>query len=110
MLRDNDVVRINAPAFAAQNDDNPMTAMMGGMGAMAGLAALGEEAEDGEKPEMPDIPQIEGTFSIVLKGDMRILANNTDEGANRTPTGEVLMWEISPRSKAAPTALIDLTP
>jgi hypothetical protein len=110
MLRDNDVVRINAPAFAAQNDDNPMAAMMGGMGAMAGLAALGEEAEDGEKPEMPDIPQIEGTFSIVLKGDMRILANNTDEGANRTPTGEVLMWEISPRSKAAPTALIDLTP
>ena len=110
ILRDDDIVRINAPAFAAQNDDNPMAAMMGGMGAMAGLAALGEEGEGGEKPAMPDIPQIEGTFSIVLKGSKRILANNTDEGASRTPTGEVLVWEISPRSKAAPTALVDLAP
>lgn len=110
LLRDGDVVRVNAPGFSAQNDENPMAAMMGGMGAMAGLAALGEEGEGGEKPAMPDIPQIEGTFSIVLKGSKRILANNTDEGASRTPTGEVLVWEISPRSKAAPTALVDLAP
>lgn len=110
ILRDGDVMRINAPAFAAQNDDNPMAAMMGGMGAMAGLAALGEQQEGGEAPQMPNIPQIEGTFSIVTKGSMRILANNTDEGANPTPTGEVLVWDITPRTKAAPTALVDLTP
>ncbi|MEQ8410763.1 MAG: hypothetical protein RIC51_11390 [Erythrobacter sp.] len=110
ILRDGDVVRINAPAFAAQNDDNPMAAMMGGMGAMAGLAALGEENGSNEAPQMPALPQIEGTFSIVTKGGMKILANNTDEGANPTPTGEVLMWDISPRTKAAPTALVDLTP
>ncbi|AOL23934.1 hypothetical protein Ga0102493_112932 [Erythrobacter litoralis] len=110
ILRDDDVVRITAPAFAAQNDDNPMAAMMGGMGAMAGLAALDEDADGGDAPKMPEIPQIEGTFSIVMKGSTRILANNTDEGASRTPTGEMLMWEISPRTKSAPTALIDLTP
>jgi len=110
ILREDDVVRINAPGFAAQNEDNPMAAMMGGMGAMAGLAALGEDSEGGQPAQMPDIPQIEGSFAIVTKGGMRIRANNTDEGANPTPTGEVLMWEISPRTKAAPTALIDLTP
>lgn len=110
ILRDDDVVRINAPAFAAQNDTNPMAAMMGGMGAMAGLGALGEDGEAQDKPAMPALPRIEGDFTIVTRGDMRILANNTDEGANSTPTGEVLMWEISPRTKAAPTALVDLTP
>jgi hypothetical protein len=38
---------------------------------------------------------------------MRILANNTDEGAERaTAGGEVLRWNISPRTTQAPTALI----
>jgi hypothetical protein len=110
ILRDGDTVRIDAPAFAAQNDANPMGAMMGSMGALAGLAAMGDEQGNAEGPPMPDIPQVEGTFSVVTKGSMRILANNTDEGASPTPTGEVLTWDISPRTKAAPTALIDLTP
>ncbi|KPP96237.1 hypothetical protein [Erythrobacter sp. HL-111] len=113
ILRKDDVVRINAPAFAAQND-NPLGGMMGGMmgnmGALAGLAALGDEENGGEGQQMPDIPQVEGTFTLVLKGGMRILANNTDEGPDATPTGEVLSWEISPRTRAAPTALIDLAP
>lgn len=110
ILRKDDVLRINAPAFAAQND-NPMGGMMGGIGALAGLAALGGQEEGGEGPKMPNIPQVEGTFAVILKGPMRILANNTDEGPSRTPTGgEVLAWEISPRTKAAPTALIQLAP
>ncbi|MEL6485883.1 MAG: hypothetical protein AAFQ13_01890 [Pseudomonadota bacterium] len=106
-LRDGNVVRVNAPGFSAQNDDNPMGAMMGGLAGMAGMAALAPEGEaDGE--QMPNIPTIEGTFTIVTTGGMQIRANNTDEGANPTPTGEMLTWDISPRTKAAPTALIDL--
>ena len=38
ILRDDDVMRVNAPGFAAQDDSNPMAAMGGGV---AGLAALG---------------------------------------------------------------------
>jgi hypothetical protein len=112
-LRDNDIVRINAPAFAAQNDNNPMAAMMGGMGAFAGLAAMSDEDEqNGETPPSlpPEFPQIEGTFTVVTRGDIEIRANNTDEGPTRTPTGRVLTWEISPRTATFPTALIDLTP
>ena len=103
-IRDGKVVRINAPGFAAQNDDNPMGGMMGGMAGLAGLAALGENGPDAE--QMPDIPQIEGTFTIVTEGQMSIRANNTDEGPTPTATGEVLTWDISPRTTAAPTALI----
>ena len=104
ILRDGDVVRVNAPGFAASNESNPMGGMMGGMAGMAGLAALG--GEEGA-PEMPDIPVIEGTFTIVTSGNIR--ANNTDEGPADTAEGQRLEWEISPRTSAAPTALIDLS-
>lgn len=110
-LREGNLVRINAPGFAAQNEGNPMGAMMGGMGALAGLGAMGSDGgpdSEGADQPMPDFPVIEGTFTIVTTGAMQIRANNTDEGANPTPTGEVLIWDISPRTKAAPTALIDL--
>lgn len=106
-LRDGNVLRVNAPGFSAQNDDNPMGAMMGGLAGMAGMAALAPES-DNTGEQMPNIPTIEGTFTIVTTGAMKIRANNTDEGANPTPTGEMLTWDISPRTKAAPTALIDL--
>ncbi|MEM6856564.1 MAG: hypothetical protein AAF559_01725 [Pseudomonadota bacterium] len=106
-LRDGNVVRVNAPGFSAQNDDNPMGAMMGGLAGMAGLAALSPQGE-GNGEQMPNIPTIEGTFTIVTTGAMNIRANNTDEGANPTPKGETLTWDISPRTKATPTALIDL--
>jgi hypothetical protein len=113
LLRDDAIVRINAPGFAAQNDDNPMGAMMGGMAGLAGLAAMGaqEGAEEGGEgqPPMPDFPTPEGTFTIVTTGAMRIRANNTDEGPNPTPTGEMLVWEIGQGTKTAPTALIDLS-
>ncbi|QFT77409.1 hypothetical protein [Erythrobacter sp. THAF29] len=103
IIRDGKVVRINAPGFATDSGDNPMTGMMGGL---AGLAAMGGGENAAMAENMPDIPQLDGTFSIVTKGDLKIRANNTDEGAQPTPTGEVLRWEISPRTKDAPTALI----
>jgi hypothetical protein len=104
-------VRINAPAFVFQSGDNPMGAMMGGMGSLASLAAMGA-AEDANKdnPEaaqIPGMPVLDGTFTIRTAPGMRILANNTDEGAEAaTAGGEVLRWNISQRTSAAPTALI----
>jgi hypothetical protein len=104
ILRDGEVVRVNAPGFAAQSESNPMAGMMGGMAGLTGLAALGNE---GEQPaETPNLPMLEGTFTIVTSGMIR--ANNTDEGSVTTARGEELVWTISPRTSAAPTALIDL--
>ncbi|WP_337661449.1 hypothetical protein [Erythrobacter sp. Alg231-14] len=103
-LRDANMVRINAPGFAAQNDASPMGGMMGGMAGMAGLAAMG--AEQGNS-EMPEVAVMEGTFTIVTSGIIR--ANNTDEGGVPTARGDELVWTISPRTQAAPTALIDMT-
>jgi len=106
-LRDGELVRVNAPGFAAQNDDNPMSAIMGGFGAMAGLAALAPDtAKEGDE-SIPNIPVIDGTFSITTASGMNIRANNTDEGAITTDTGEMLTWEVDTRTKSAPTALID---
>ena len=116
ILRDGDVVRVNAPGFSAQNDSNPMAAMMGlsaGMGGLAAMqaAAAAEEAAEGEEgseaPAMPGVPTLDGTFRIVTNG--RILANNTDEGPQASANGEVLEWEISPRTAQAPTALINMS-
>lgn len=104
-LRDGDIVRINAPGFSAQNETNPMAGMMGGMAGLAGMSAMGSNGPDAG--EMPDVPTIEGTFTIVTIGTIR--ANNTDEGAVSTPDGERLVWDISPRTNAAPTALIDMS-
>jgi hypothetical protein len=110
ILRDGGQVRINAPAFVFQTGDNPMSAMMGGMGSLAGLAAMGA-AEEGDKggqtPQIPGVPVLDGTFTIRTAPGMKILANNTDEGpAAVTAGGEALVWKISPRTTAAPTALI----
>lgn len=106
ILRDGDVVRINAPGFAAANEANPMAAMMGGMPGMPGM--LGGENAGGEEgdTETPTAPAIDGTFTIVTDGTIR--ANNTDEGSNTTARGEELVWNISPRTQVAPTALIDM--
>ncbi len=105
ILRDGEVVRVNAPGFSAGNESNPMSAMMGGMGGMAGLAAMGRQGPDAD--EMPETPVIEGTFTIVTNGVIR--ANNTDEGSVPTARGDELVWNISPRTQAAPTALIDMS-
>lgn len=109
ILRDDDVVRVNAPGFTNGNDNTgsmgAMMGSMGGLGGLSGLRAMGmSESEDGE---MPNIPELEGTFTIVTNG--RIRANNTDEGSTATAGGEKLEWAISPRTTQAPTALIDLS-
>lgn len=106
ILREGDVVRINAPGFAANGEGGPMAGMMAGMGNMGGLADMNaQNGQDGEN--MPEVPAVEGTFTIVTNGDIR--ANNTDEGPNPTSTGQMLVWDISPRTTQAPTALIDMS-
>jgi len=105
VLRDGDVVRINAPGFSAANESNPMGGMMGGMAGLGGMAALSNSSPGND--EMPDIPTPEGTFTIITDGTIR--ANNTDEGSVSVSGGEKLTWNISTRTKSAPTALIDLS-
>ncbi len=108
-LRDGDVVRVNAPGFSAQNEDNPLGAMMGGLAGMAGMAAaMGEEGSGPGGTPPPEFPTIDGTFSISTTDSMTILANNTDEGPVSSATGQRLAWEVDTRTKAAPTALIDV--
>jgi hypothetical protein len=109
IARKNGQLRINAPGFAAQGGDNPLTGMMGGIGAMAGTA--GASATPGADSEpVPGMPRLEGTFTIRTAGAMRVRANNTDEGPETTTTGEVLTWQVTPRTAQVPTALIDLAP
>jgi hypothetical protein len=99
-------VRINAPGFAVQGGDNGMAGMMGGFGAVAGLGGMGPGS--GASP-MADFPAPDGTFTIRTTAAMRVRANNTEDGPERTPEGEVLAWRITPRTTQMPTALIDLT-
>lgn len=101
ILRDDDVVRVNAPAFSAQDEANPMGSMMGGM---AGLAAMGAAKDKADN--LPELPAMDGTFTIVTDG--QVLANNTDEGPGRDGENSRLTWKVDQRSKAAPTALIKL--
>lgn len=102
-LRKGRVVRIDAPGFAPQNGENPMAGMLGGM---AGLSALEQkDAPEGEEASLP-IPQIAGTFTLTVPETMDIRANNTDEGPRDVPGAKVLEWDISPRTRSAPTALI----
>jgi len=101
-------VRITAPGFSGEAGG--MDLMMG-LGSRTGLTAMGvavEAREAGTNGEaVPGIPVIDGTFTVRAAPGMRILANNTDEGpAAATDGGEVLTWQISPRTAQAPTALI----
>lgn len=102
VLRDEDVVRVNAPAFASQGANNPMGAFFAGAFGQGLSEAIAKDSEDGET----GIPEMRGTFTLVTNG--KILANNTDEGPNPTPTGEMLVWDISAQTTDAPTALIRL--
>ena len=99
-LRDGDVVRINAPAFAPPSVKNPLSPMM----AAGGI--FGSGSGNGPEEVLKDIPVAEGTFTIVTTGDIR--ANNTDEGPVAEAGRQRLTWTINNRSTAAPTALIAL--
>ncbi len=98
-LRQGRTVRIEATGFAPQAGGNPFQAMMGGM---TGL----ESTTQGGESDLPPIPEMDGTFRIVTDG--QILANNTDEGPQAGPTGQVLEWKVSRRTQSAPMALIQL--
>lgn len=100
-LREDGKVRIEAPGFAAQGAGNPMQAMMGGMMGMANL----EEKNKGK--EMPDLVKAEGRFTIITDG--AILTNNTDEGPQQAANGQLLVWNITPRTASAPEALIQFS-
>src|SRR5690606_7007229 len=99
-LRAGNVVRIDAPAFAAQGAGNPFQGMMSGMaGVVNAFATDGSDA-------LPLIPEMEGTFTIVTDGE--VLANNTDEGPIPGPGGKMLTWKVNKRTQSPPTALIRL--
>ena len=89
-------VRVDAPGFG------PSSTGGNAMGNFAQMAAMGakEEGKDINLPEM------DGTFTLSTDG--QILANNTDEGPKAGTAGQVLSWSVSPRSNAAPTALVKL--
>ena len=99
-VRQGNVVRIEAPGFAAQGNANPLGGMTTGMSAIYAAAA----AEGGQTP--PDFPEMDGTFRIVTDG--QILANNTDEGPTAGAGGQVLEWKVNARTPAPPMALIQL--
>ncbi|MDP3676714.1 MAG: hypothetical protein Q8R44_16720 [Novosphingobium sp.] len=86
-------VRIDAPAFSAAANGSPIGAMMQGIG--------------GDKAAPKGMPALDGTFAIVTDGE--ILANNTDDGPQPASAGmRRLAWTVTPRTAAAPTALIRL--
>jgi hypothetical protein len=100
-LRQGGSVRIEAPGFTGQSS-NPYQSMM-----MAGAASSFPVATGAQDPAAPPaMPEMEGTFRVVTDG--RILANNTDEGPITGPSGQVLEWNVNPRTQAAPMALIQL--
>lgn len=95
-------IRMDAPGFGAGNTS-------GGMSSFAQLAAIGaamgEGKKDGADP-VPKRPTLDGT--LILTTDGAILANNTDDGPASSTNGQRLEWKISPRTAAAPTALVRL--
>jgi hypothetical protein len=93
-------VRMDAPAFGQPGQGNPM-ANMGQLAAMG--AALGSKDKDDGAMKLPEL---NGT--LVLTTDGTILANNTDEGPVAGTTGQRLEWKVTPRTTAAPTALVRL--
>ncbi|MFC4295027.1 hypothetical protein ACFO0A_08160 [Novosphingobium tardum] len=97
-LHQDGTVRVDAPAFsAASSTGNPFAAL-------AQMGALDKAGENGAG--MPKMPQLDGRFTIVTDGE--ILANNTDEGPSAETSGKRLDWTITPRTAAAPTALVKL--
>jgi hypothetical protein len=103
--RNDGTVRIDAPGFAPSAGGSPFAQMMGG-GMMGGLmdGASSSGSDKSAKPGAPTMPVIDGQFTLTTDGD--ILANNTDEGPQADTTGKRLQWTVSPRTTAAPTALI----
>ena len=105
--RKNGELRINAPGFAVPGSESGM-GLMSGIGALAGLGAMGAAAGENAPPGLSDLPMPEGTFTIRTTGAMRVRANNTADGPEPVPGGEVLTWRVTARTPQPPSALIDL--
>lgn len=101
ILRDDSVVRVEAPGFAMQDNANPLGAMMGGM---AALKTLGSGSKMEQASE--NVPKLDGTFTIFTDG--KILANNTDEGPRESEGRSQLEWKVDQRTTDSPTALVKL--
>lgn len=87
-------VRIDAPGFGPQTGGNAMSGLASGLkqsGSSDGASSLAD-----------------GTFTVLTNAE--VLANNTDEGPGPAAGGKALTWKVNPRTPAAPTALIKLTP
>jgi len=95
-LRRDGSVRFDAPAFGPQGGAAGMGAMMSGF------------ANDKGGDTSDSTVDADGTFTLTTDGE--ILANNTDEGPVAAPGGRALVWKINPRTPAAPTALVKLSP
>lgn len=97
---DNNRARIEAPAF--KTDPEMSFSALIGMGGMAS-GILGKTAGD-TAPAQP--VAIKGRFT--LSTDARILANNSEEGAEDVGGMQKLVWDIGPASYGAPMALLKL--
>lgn len=80
-LRGKDQIRIKAPGFAKQQDDD------GGM-------PSGEEAT----------AHLDGTFTLITNAE--IVSQNQEEGATTTSAGKSITWQVTPTSNQAPMAVL----
>lgn len=85
-LRGGDTVRIKAPGYAKQD--------MGGMGPLMGAG-----------PGGADVPtKIDGTFTLTT--DAELISQNEEGGAKKVGGNSVVTWRITPRTDAAPMAVL----
>jgi len=105
--RNDGTVRMDAPGFAPSSGGSPFTQMFSGGLMGGGMMSDETGGKDGKaKAAPPALPVMEGQFTLTTDGE--ILANNTDEGPQADPAGKRLQWLVSPRTAAAPTALVRL--
>lgn len=97
---DNNRARIEAPAF--KTDPEMSFGALLGMGSMAS-DMLGQAAGD-KAPAQPKA--IKGRFT--LSTDAPILANNSEDGPEKSGGLQKLVWDIGPASYGAPMALLKL--
>lgn len=98
--RNGGVVRVDAPGYAVQSSSPSASS-----GLLQAASLYGEDEAEGA--DSPRIPELNGIFTITT--DAAILANNTDEGAQASPKGQMLSWKVNRRKTNAPMALIQLT-
>lgn len=86
-VRAGNKVRIKAPGFASEGKDSG-----GGMGGMAG----GDEAKERE-----------GSFTLTTNA--RIVSQNQEDGAKNVGQGKQITWLITPLTRTAPMAVLELS-